>query len=311
MVIFVTEYKTIEMKTIIKTFLAVLFLGGSSLILAQENPDTSYWSHSGKVGLNLSQVGLSNWSAGGDPSVSFNGILNYGLKFEKNPHLWQTQLDAGYGMQRIGKNKEPFKKTDDNIVLTSRYGYKIGEKWYLSGLTSFRTQFYQGYDESVDPKIFLSEFLSPAYFKVGVGITFNHKFSDEESFSFTFNPVGLKTTIVMNDSLSAAGAYGVEPGKKSNSRGGIDLLVTLNKELIKNITLKTMLTTFSPYNDLGVMDVNWDLALWFKINEFFSANISTQLIYDQNVTFTNDAGAEYGSAVQFKEVLGIGLSYSF
>ena len=299
------------MKTIIRILSAVFFLGSSSFVFAQENPDTSYWSHSGKIALNLSQVGLSNWSAGGDPSVSFNGILNYGFKFEKNPHLWQTQLDAGYGMQRIGKNSEPFKKTDDNIVLTTRYGYKIGPKWYLSGLSSFRTQFYEGYDENTDPRVFLSEFMSPAYFKIGVGITFNHKFSDKETFSFTLNPANLKTTIVLNDSLSAVGAFGVDPGKNSRTRGGIDLLVTLNKELMKNISLKTMLTTFSPYTDLAVMDVNWDLALWFKINEFFSANISTQLIYDQDVTFVNDAGQDYGSAVQFKEVLGIGIAYSF
>ena len=101
------------------------------------------WKYSGVTSLNLSQLSLSNWAAGGDPSVSINGILNYGIKYEKEPHLWQTQLDAGYGAQRIGKNGEPFKKTDDNLVLTSRYGYKIASKWYLSGLASFRTQFYK------------------------------------------------------------------------------------------------------------------------------------------------------------------------
>ncbi len=299
------------MKTTNSLLIALIIFGSSSFISAQENPDTSYWSQSGKVALTFSQVGLSNWSAGGDPSMAFTGILNYGIKFEKNPHLWQTQFDAGYGAQRIGKNSEPFKKSDDNLVLTTRYGYKIANEWYLSALASFRTQFYEGYDEATSPRVFLSDFMSPAYTKVGLGITYNHSFAKGETFSFTFSPVNLKTTFVLNDSLSDAGAFGVDPGKTSRSRGGIDLLVTFNKELVKNITLKTMLTTFSPYEDLAVMDVNWDLALWFKINEFFSANISTQLIYDQDVSFTNDAGLPYNSAVQFKEVLGIGLAYSF
>lgn len=294
-----------------KLLMAIFIIGGSNLVSAQENPDTSYWSQSGKVGLTFSQVGLSNWSSGGDPSMAFTGILKYGAKFERNPHLWQTQLDAGYGAQRIGKNSEPFKKSDDNIILTTRYGYKISKQWYMSALASFRTQFYEGYDESTSPRVFLSDFMAPAYTKVGLGITYNHAFAKGESFSFTFSPVNLKTTIVLNDSLSSVGAFGVDPGKKSRSRGGMDILLNFNKELVKNITLTSMLTTFSPYEDLAVMDVNWDLALWFKINNFFSANISTQLIYDQDVSFTDDAGLPYNSAVQFKEVLGIGLTYSF
>ena len=73
----------------IKTFsITTALLCCISLSNAQDNPDTSYWSHSGKVAITFSQVGLSNWSGGGDPSVSFNGIFNYIVKYEKDPHLW-------------------------------------------------------------------------------------------------------------------------------------------------------------------------------------------------------------------------------
>jgi hypothetical protein len=116
---------------------------------------------------------------------------------------------------------------------------------------------------------------------------------------------------VLNDSLSARGEFGVDPGKKMRFEGGMDLMVSLKKELIKNITLSTTLSTFTAYSDFGATDVNWDMVLWFKINEFFSANISTQLVYDQDVNFVNKAGDTYNSAVQLKEVLGIGLTYSF
>jgi len=280
-------------------------------MIAQIKPDTSYWSHSGKTGITFSQVGFSNWASGGEPSVSFNGIINYSLKFENNPHLWQTVLDAGYGAQRIGKDGEAFKKTDDNIVLTTRYGYKIGNKWYLSAIANLRTQFYNGYNYEADTAIFVSNFMSPGYSKIGIGITYNHKFADKESFTFTFSPINGKTTFVLDDTLSARGMYGVEPGKKVRFRGGMDLMIAFNKEVIKNITLTTTLSMFTPYEDLATIDVNWDMALWFKINEWFSANISTQMIYDQDVSFLNDAGQPYNSAIQFKEVLGIGLTYSF
>jgi hypothetical protein len=291
-------------------FVAIILASGS-LLTAQDNPDTNYWSQSGKAGIAFSQVGFSNWASGGDPSVSFNGIVNYSLKFEKNPHLWQTVLDAGYGAQRLGKSSLPFKKTDDNLVLTTRYGYKIGSKWYLSALGNLRTQFYNGYNFDTDTSILVSKFISPGYSKIGIGITYNHKFTEKESFSFTFSPINGKTTFVLDDTLSARGMYGVEPGKKVRFRGGMDLLLTFNKELIKNITIATTLSMFTPYEDMAVVDVNWDMAIWFKINEFFSANISTQMIYDQDVGFTNEAGEAYNSAIQFKEVLGIGLTYSF
>jgi len=289
----------------------LIMLAMSQWLSAQDNPDTSYWTHSGKVALNFSQVGLSNWSGGGDPSLSFNVIINYAFKFERDPHLWQTTLDAGYGAQRIGGKEEPFKKSDDKLVLTSRYGYKIKGKWYASALSDFRTQFYRGYSYENDTSIFISNFMAPAYWKLGLGITYSHKFSEEESFSFTFSPLNGRTTFVLDDELSEQGAFGVDPGNKTIFHAGMDLMVAINKELVKNVTLTTTLGMFSRYEDLAVVDVNWDLLLWFKINGFFAASISTQLIYNQDIEFINPDGTKYGSAVQFKEVFGIGLTYSF
>jgi hypothetical protein len=49
------------------------------------------------------------------------------------------------------------------------------------------------------------------------------------------------------------------------------------------------------------IDVNWDILLAMKINKFLSASISTQMVYDQ----------DYSAKLQFKETLGIGLSFSF
>jgi hypothetical protein len=298
----------ITMKTL-KLFLILLGVGLSAF--AREDPDTSYWMHSGKIALKLSQVGLSNWSGGGEPSVSIDGILNYMLKYEKEPHLWETKLDAGYGTQRIGGNKEPFTKTDDYIILISRYGYQLRNKWYASAIFDFRTQFYRGFSYDNDTTVYISNFMAPAYSKLGIGITYNHKFSDEESFSATFSPFGGKTTFVLDDELSESGAYGVDPGEKTKTHMGMDLSMGFNKELIKNVTLTTTLALFSRYTDLAVVDVNWDLTIWLKINEFLSANITTQLIYNQDIEFVNPDGSTYGSAVQFKEVLGLGLAYSF
>jgi hypothetical protein len=288
-----------------------ILLAIGQLIFAQENPDTSYWTKTGKVALNFSQVGLTNWSGGGDASLAFNGIFNFAFKYEKDPHLWDNMLDAGYGAQRIGGNDEPFKKSDDKLVFLSKYGYKISGKWYASAMSDFRTQFYNGYSYDNDTSVLISNFMAPAYWKIGLGVTYNHNFSEEESFSLTFSPLNGRTTFVMDDELSDQGAFGVDPGKKTVFHAGLDLTMAISKKLVENVTLTSTLGLFSRYQDLAVMDVNWDLLLWFKINEFLSASISTQLLYNQDIAFSNPDGSTYGSAVQFKEVLGIGFSYSF
>ncbi len=76
---------------------------------------------------------------------------------------------------------------------------------------------------------------------------------------------------------------------------------TLKKEVLKNVLLQTKLELFASYLDNPLfIDVNWDLMLSMKINEFLSANISTQVIYDHNVS----------TSVQFKEMFSFGLSFS-
>jgi hypothetical protein len=55
------------------------------------------------------------------------------------------------------------------------------------------------------------------------------------------------------------------------------------------------------------------------VNKFISANINTQLVYDDKITIPSDRnginGIEPGegvrSKVQFKEILGVGFSYNF
>ena len=291
--------------------LALLLLVASQAIYSQDTADTSYWSDAGKFGISFSQVGLSNWASGGEPSVSFNGLFSYGLNYEKEPHLWVTKLDAGYGVQRIGRDGEEFKKTDDKIILTTRYGYQVSNKWYVSALADFRTQFYDGYSYDNDTSIFISGFMAPAYSKMGIGFSYNHTFSENEHFSFTFAPLNGKATFVFDDTLSARGDFGVDPGKNLLFQAGMNLTMSLNKEIVKNVTLTTSLGLFSKYSDLMVIDVNWDMLIWFKINEYLSANISTQLVYDEDVTVINSEGNPVNSLVQFKEVLGLGLTLSF
>ena len=61
---------------------------------------------------------------------------------------------------------------------------------------------------------------------------------------------------------------------------------------------------------------NWNLHLNFKVNEYISASLITQLIYDRDIKFGFDTTGDgvndtFEPRVQFKELFGIGFSYNF
>jgi hypothetical protein len=57
--------------------------------------------------------------------------------------------------------------------------------------------------------------------------------------------------------------------------------------------------------------VNWDMMIAFKINKFLTTTLTTNLVYDDDIKTVDAAGNQRGAKVQFREVLGLGLAYSF
>ncbi len=93
--------------------------------------------------------------------------------------------------------------------------------------------------------------------------------------------------------------------------------MTFKKEILKNVTLDTKIDLFSNYFDNPqYVDVKWDLLLTFKVNDYLSASLLTQLIYDYDIKFGEDTTGDgeydtFSEKVQFKELFGLGLTYSF
>ena len=91
-------------------------------------------------------------------------------------------------------------------------------------------------------------------------------------------------------------------------------------EFLKNVTFTIKIDLFSDYSQKPQnIVVNWETLIALKVNKFISANINTQLVYDDkiNVPFDKngngiiETGEGVGSKVQFKEILGVGFSYKF
>ncbi len=287
--------------------LLVLFIYQS--LSAQQNNDTvKHWRFSGTSALNFSQVSLSNWAAGGENSIAGNAFLNTRLIYTKNKVSWETNLDAGFGQisQRLSDGERYWKKTDDKIDFSSKMGINAFNKhWFYSSLLSFKTQLLPGY-KYVNDSVLISDFLSPGYLLLSVGMDYQYK-----KISLFAGPFTGKLTIVNNNKLAEQGAFGVKEGKTQRFEAGGALKLAYQDTIMKNITLDSKIELFSNYleNPQNV-DVEWNVLMTFKVNKYISANLQTRLIYDHDIKIEEDDGSR-APKIQFKEIFGIGFAYEF
>lgn len=280
---------------------------------AQEsgNADT-LWKYNGVTSLNVSQLSLSNWAAGGENSLSGNALVQLSADYDDGTMNWDNDLIMGFGLIRQGD--DPNRKSDDKLDISSKFGYRASKNWFYSGLISFKTQFAEGYDNPGEAdRNKISNWLAPGYLNISAGM--DYKPNDE--FSMLIAPVTGKITFVMDDDLSAAGSFGLDPGETIRGEFGGYIKLAFKKEILKNVLLDTKVDFFSNYfENPQYVDVNWDMLLTFKVNDFISATLVTQLIYDRDIEFGFDSTGDgindsFEPRVQFKELFGLGFTYHF
>ncbi len=311
-----------------KILLLILVFASSNLFsqtkIDSTKADTVKWKKGGSASLNFSQVSLTNWSAGGENSLSAIALVNLFANYKKDKNTWENTLDMGYGLLQSGRL--PFRKSDDKMEFTTKRGYKTKSKWYYAFLLNFKSQFAPGYNYPND-SVITSDFLAPGYFLVSTGMDYK----PNDGFSFFASPLTGKITVVSRQSIANVGSFGVEKalfdstgvvitnGRKLRYEFGALISIKFKKEIAKNVTISTKVDIFSNYvKNPQNIDVNWDMLIGFKVNKYISASITTTLIYDHDVNIpiykeVNGAKLQVGIGprTQFKEVLGIGFSYKF
>ena len=285
------------MRKLILSFVTLYFVLGMT---AQEVQYTTYWKKNGDFTVNFSQVSFSNWAAGGKNSVSGVALFNYGANYLKDRLSWDNSLNLGYGLLKEGSDE--LIKSEDKMEFNSKAGYRMApeSKWFFSGLLGFRSQFANGY-KYPDTDNRISALFAPAYLNFALGA--DYKPSDR--FSLFLSPLGSKFTFVADDVL--APLFGLETGKNMRAELGGTLRSELKLPLVTNVDMVAALGLFSNYLEKPQnVDVNWDLRINMKINKFLSANLITNMIYDDNIKIDGK-----NSLVQWKQLFGVGFSYKF
>ena len=261
------------------------------------------WKTGGLFTFNVGQGSQSNWAAGGDDfSFSLASYLGFYAFYKKDRYSWDNTLDLNYGL--INTTSLGTRKNDDRIDLLSKAGYELKPKLNLALLFNFHSQFSKGYNyTSTNSKELLSNFLAPAYVLLSLGLDYK----PVDGLSIFISPVTSRWIIVENDSLSAKGAYGVDPGKKVKNEIGAFVSVNYIKNLSKVITYNGRLDLFSNYeNNPQNIDVLMNNMFAAKLSKVLTASLGLDLIYDNDVKLF---GKNHDSpGLQLKSLIGVGLS---
>jgi len=308
-----------------KKFILLMAVIYSITSYAQNTDTTKAWTIGGKIGVNASEVGFYNWAKGGDNNVAGTGYMNIFANRNLNGWSWENKLNLEYGLKR--ENKEIWKKTDDRIEFNTKIGKQSHkESWFYTGYLNFKTQFNKGFDYDDSHTISISDFMAPAYLTLGPAADYK----PNEYFSAMISPVAYKATFVLDQRLADKGEFGVEEaeyeivgtdttkikaGQTIRHEMGANLVLSFKKDIFKNVNLDTRLDLFSNYlENPQNIDVDWQMAITMKVNNFLNVVFKTHLIYDDDtkVERTDDNGTIHNSAItQFKQSLSVGLMYNF
>ena len=90
-----------------------------------------------------------NWAGGGNNNG--NGILacNLKLAYKKDNISWETTFDSDYGWMWTPSTAFKWRKSNDKIVFSTKFGWEFHKSWYLTVMAGFKSHYHDGYDYKI------------------------------------------------------------------------------------------------------------------------------------------------------------------
>lgn len=279
-----------------KKFVLFFFILCSLSVFSQKKKEAApkpKWKIDGRFAFIFNQSSFSNWASGGENTVAGNININYDFNYKKKKINWDARIISGYGLSHIGD--KGYRKTDDRFEFNSLLGFRTSPSWFFSFLTNFRTQYTKGFNYKKEPKILVSEFLSPAYLTFGPGLLWK----DSDDLTLNVAPATARYTFV-NDFFS--GKFGVEEGRNTAFSLGFNLSGYYKLGLMENIEMENVLNLYTDYlANVGNVDLDYQTNIRFKVNKSIKMQMTFHTIIDDNAS----------SKIQFRQLFGLGVNYKF
>lgn len=276
--------------------MAVLILLSTSLANAEENETTekkSNWTPLGVVGLNVSQIAFQDWSQGGDNSIAWALIGNFGLEYSSKDWSFKNKLKAAFGMNKLGD--ADFRTTDNEFYLESVLIRTLG--WFADPYFSniVRTIIANGYDYKTTPETQIAGFFDPGYVSQSLGFAY----SLEKLFRFRLG-LGFQETFTNQFRQYTDDPKTTDKVEAFKFDTGIESVSELDLPIDENLLYQSKIRLFSRFNSLDVWDVRWDNLVTAKVNKYLNVNLNVLIIYEKQQSLRT----------QIKEALQLGITYN-
>ena len=248
--------------------------------------DSSYWDNHSILYFGFNRVGLYNWAAGGMNFMEIHGLANMRFDYRHNKFHWNNFINLQLGVIKSGYgNQGIWLKNDDLIELRSKFSRRTKHLWDYSFLIDIRSQFTYGYYTEYDRlnNFYMDNFLSPIYPIFAFGFDYHAS----NHLTIDISPFTAKSTIVIDDSLSKIGVFGLEPNEKYRYEAGLYMNLLYSHDSlfgVKNLHFMTDVTVFGNYLESpGNIDLTCEVLASYHLNDFLSLTFQGYLIYDDDI----------------------------
>ncbi len=255
----------------VKSVVTSLAVANKDVINTGIAADTASWKFPGTLSLSAVQTSHNPYSVEGNGTVvgaNFSATLN--ANYIRAKHKWDSKLEVAYGtnFSKDYEGEPYWRKQNDELKVSTKYGYMADKNVYYTAKASFETQFTPTYryddidtmteegfefentsrDERIDTGVVKNMFVNPAYLKLSLGL--DMKMSDREDLFFYVSPLSARWTFCENDVI--ASSYSMEKNKDDvdnlykNTRFEAGVLFNLNysKSFNDVFSLNTSLEAF-------------------------------------------------------------------
>jgi Protein of unknown function (DUF3078) len=253
------------------------------------------WKKTGTFVVNVNQGAMRNWSGGGEQNtLGITVLLNYNLNHKKGKINWNNYFDVAFGFQNASSFGQ-FRKVDDRIDLTSKYGYEFSRQWYAAMLVNFNTQALAGYSYTDSTATKISNILTPGKIVLSAGTDYR----PDPGFSIFVSPITTRFVLKADNDFYTIDKYGVVANRRANTELGAFATAKYSKKFSSWVSYTGRLDLFSNYKRTPEnVDMFFTNLVTMKFNKWLATNVSVDMVYDDDVV----------KKTQLKEILGIGVT---
>jgi hypothetical protein len=305
-----------------------LFVWSTAVLWGQESAaskDTSYWKRGAGFALAFDQLlNINPRQGAAQDRLGFGGGINVFGNYQKGRVAWSNLGQWNFGVQRLGIGvvrigntaaNVPFQKSLDELVVTSKLGYKTNtnSKLFYAADFNFLSQLtptFQGgssfpglFLSNVEGSSRLSQLFAPAIINLALGVDYK----PNDKFSLFYSPLGAKWVIVSDDAIALRGVHGNPVTKSATgvilSAENVDAqlgsqlrMVYTNKFLDDKLAYTSNMLLFSNYlSNPQNIDLDWRNSLSWTLFKNFQLGLLVNFFYDDDMNmFTSDFNAING-----------------